>query len=109
MDVTDTAMLWETFMQLNNRLGKQENQMQNLTMQNVVLTTRPASSTRTSPPPRPIMSSLVDTRLLGGPESIRSDPQKFPDQNFKIKAYLGTIDVRYRCRGPTSSSLPGRS
>ena len=38
----------------------------------------------------------MDTRLLGRPEGFSSDPQKYPDWSFKLKAYLGAINVRYQ-------------
>ena len=38
----------------------------------------------------------MDIRLLGKPEGFSGDPQKFPDWSFKLKAYLGAIDVRYQ-------------
>ena len=101
MDVSDTAVLREAFMQLNTRLSQQESQIQTLTSENQTLTTRLATSTPTNPPrtasPRGVStSSLVDTRLLGKPEGFTGDPQKYPDWSFKLKPYLGAIDVRYQ-------------
>ena len=90
-------MLLEALNQLNARMSRQESQIQALTTENQSLTTRLASSASTSPqrPPDP-RASLVDTRLLGKPENFSGDPQKYPGWSFKLKAYLGAIDVRYQ-------------
>ena len=95
MDVSDPAVLREALNQLNARMSRQESQIQALATENQSLTTRLASSASTSPqrPPDP-RASLVDTRLLGKPASFSGDPQKYPDWSFKLKAYLGAIDVR---------------
>ena len=97
MNVSDPAVLLEALNQLNARMGRQEGQIQALTTENQSLTTRLASSTSSSPPRPPgPPPSLVDTRLLGKPENFVGDPQKYPDWSFKLKAYLGAIDVRYQ-------------
>ncbi len=102
MDVSDQEVLRQAFMQLSARLSQHGNQIQSLTMENQILTTRLAKSmliilTRTSSSPssaRPM--SLVDTRLLGKPQTCNGELQRFPDWSFKLKAYLGAIDVRYQ-------------
>ncbi len=96
MDVSDPAVLLEALNQLNARMGQQESRIQTLTTENQSLTTRLASSTSTNPPRQAAAPSLVDTRLLGKPENFTGDPQKYPDWSFKLKAYLGAIDVRYQ-------------
>jgi hypothetical protein len=96
MNVSDPAVLLEALNQLNARMSRQESQIQALTTENQSLTTQLASSTSTSPPRPPGPPSLVDTRLLGKPENFTGDPQKYPDWSFKLKAYLGAIDVRYQ-------------
>ena len=98
MDVSDPAVLREALNQLNARMSQQETQIQTLSAENQSLTTRLASSVSAQPnghpaPPDP-RASLVDTRLLGKPESFSGDPQTYPDWSFKLKAYLGAIDVR---------------
>ncbi len=87
-------------MQLSAPLCKQESLVQSLTAENQTLTTKlaasiPTSSARTSTLPQGA-PGLVDTRLLGKPEGFLCDPAKFPDWSFKLKAYLGAIDVRYQ-------------
>ena len=79
MDVSDPAVLLEALNQLNTRMGQQESRIQVLTTENQTLTTRLASSTRNGPTRPPGPPSLVDTRLLGRPESFTGDPQKYPD------------------------------
>ena len=96
MDVSEPAVMLEALNQLNARMGQQESRIQTLTTENQSLTTRLASSTTNGPTRPPGPPSLVDSRLLGKPESFTGDPQKYPDWSFKLKAYLGAIDVRYQ-------------
>ena len=93
MNVLVLAVLLAALNQLNARMSRQESRIQALTTENHSLTTRLASSASTSPQrtadPR---ASLVDTCLLGKPESFPGDPQRYPDWSFKLKAYFGAID-----------------
>mgnify|MGYP000046206087 CR=1 FL=1 len=97
MDFSDPNVLREALLQLNTRMSQQEGQIQALTTETQSLTARLASSSSTSPTRQAAQqASLVDTCLLGKPESFSGDPQKHPDWSFKLKAYLGAIDPRYQ-------------
>ncbi len=98
MDVTDPDTIWQGLMQWNSRLSQQESQILSLTAQNQTLTTRLAAIYGRILYARVFLlkegaPGLVDTRLWGKPEGFSGKPGKFPDW---LKAYFGTIDVRYQ-------------
>ena len=84
------------FDDLNQRMLQQEATLAQLGLENQQLTHRLAAATPVGKSGSTREHGLVDTRILGKPDQFAGDGMKYPDWSFKLKSYMGAVDVRYQ-------------
>ena len=65
------------------------------TLQQRMTTQQAASTPVENPQAAKAAASLIDTRIIGKPETFAGEAAKFPDWAFVLKSYLGALDPRY--------------
>ena len=84
---------------LTMRMQQQESYTAQLQSENQRLASQLAAGIPAGTPPTTtstVTAGLVDTRILGRPESFSGETTKYPDWSFKLKSYMGAVDQRYQ-------------
>ena len=88
----------QAILDMRLRLDATEATLQSTRDDNVRLNTLLAQTTsvggRSAPPPPPVMSSLVDTRLIGKPAVFAGTQDTWTDWSFVFKAYCSALSTR---------------
>ena len=77
---------------LQATVGQQNSQIQQLAASTTPLPSSPTGREPTSPQ----RQSLIDTRVLGKPDTFKGEQSKWTDWCFVLKSYLCAIDGRYQ-------------